>query len=184
MRNAALLLVTVALVACNRERTHTTPAPTASTARDTSGTWVAQGSDLSPEQVRMVQRALGDRGFPVELSGSYDPQTRTALSDFQRSRGLPSTGNLNSDTAAALGLDPNQVMPVRGRDQTVGTGENVPATGAPKAGDNAPGMPPPGESPAAPGGAPAPGSPSGTTSPSTTEPAPATPPDTTTTPRY
>jgi peptidoglycan hydrolase-like protein with peptidoglycan-binding domain len=128
MRKAALALTLVALAACNRQRTYESPQPTASTgAQDT---WVAEPGDLSPEQVRMVQRALADRGFTVEPSGRFDDQTRTALNDFQRSRGLPETGNLNADTAAALGMDPNEVMPVRGSDETQGMGRDAPA-GAP-----------------------------------------------------
>ena len=97
MKTATLLMVTLALVAL----------PAYTFAADTQA---AQ----SPEQIRMVQRALTDRGFAVELSGAYDDQTKTALSDFQRSRGLSETGTVDSETASALGLDPAQTMPVRG----------------------------------------------------------------------
>jgi peptidoglycan hydrolase-like protein with peptidoglycan-binding domain len=106
----AVLLIALSLVACNRERTYTSSSPSSGPA----GTWVAQPGDLSAEQVRIVQRSLGDRGFPIELTGKFDEATRTALADFQRSRGLPSTGNLGTETAAALGIDPQDVMPVRG----------------------------------------------------------------------
>jgi peptidoglycan hydrolase-like protein with peptidoglycan-binding domain len=109
----APLLLAVALAACSRERTYRSP-PEAGGAAQPTDTWVGQPSDLSPEQVRTVQRALVDRGFPIELSGAFDAQTRTAMGDFQRSRGLPATGNLTPDTAEALGLDPREVMPVRG----------------------------------------------------------------------
>jgi peptidoglycan hydrolase-like protein with peptidoglycan-binding domain len=78
-------------------------------------TAVVQPSDLSSEQVRLVQRALSDRGFAVDLSGSFDDRTQTALMDFQRARGLPATGNLNQPTVDALGIDPTTVMPVRGK---------------------------------------------------------------------
>jgi hypothetical protein len=136
MRKAALALTLVALAACNRQRTYETSQPTASSgAQDT---WVAQPGDLSPEQVRMVQRALADRGFVVEPSGRFDDPTRTALNDFQRSRGLPETGNLSADTAAALGIDPGEVMPVRGSDETQGMGRDAPA-GAPSGEGGGPG---------------------------------------------
>jgi peptidoglycan hydrolase-like protein with peptidoglycan-binding domain len=94
----------------------TTPStPSASAAGQAgTGTAVIQPSELAPEQVRLVQRALSDRGFAVDLSGAYDDRTQTALMDFQRARGLPATGNLNSPTVEALGLDPRDVMPVRG----------------------------------------------------------------------
>jgi peptidoglycan hydrolase-like protein with peptidoglycan-binding domain len=75
---------------------------------------VAQPSEFSPEQMRTLQRALSDRGFAVDLSGRFDDRTQTALMDFQRARGLPSTGNLNQPTVEALGIDPREVMPVRG----------------------------------------------------------------------
>src|SRR6185369_8412049 len=77
-------------------------------------TAVARPSDFSPEQVRTLQRALSDRGFAVDLTGRFDDRTQTALMDFQRARGLPSTGNLNQPTVEALGIDPREVMPVRG----------------------------------------------------------------------
>ena len=115
MRKAALALTLVALAACNRQRTYESPPVASGSAQDT---WVADANDLSPEQVRTVQRALADRGFVVEPSGRFDDQTKMALNDFQRSRGLPETGNLSADTAAALGIDPNEVMPVRGSDET------------------------------------------------------------------
>jgi peptidoglycan hydrolase-like protein with peptidoglycan-binding domain len=78
---------------------------------------VARPSDFSPEQVRTLQRALSDRGFAVDLTGRFDDRTQTALMDFQRARGLPSTGNLNRPTVEALGIDPREVMPVRGENE-------------------------------------------------------------------
>jgi peptidoglycan hydrolase-like protein with peptidoglycan-binding domain len=89
-----------------------------STAPSEQQTSVVQPSDLSPEQVRLVQRALSDRGFALDLSGRFDERTQTALGDFQRARGLPATGNLNQPTVEALGLDPREVMPVRGADES------------------------------------------------------------------
>jgi peptidoglycan hydrolase-like protein with peptidoglycan-binding domain len=79
-----------------------------------------QPSELSSEQVRLVQRALSDRGFALDLTGSFDERTQSALSDFQRTRGLPATGNLNQPTVEALGLDPRDVMPVRGTSDAYG----------------------------------------------------------------
>jgi peptidoglycan hydrolase-like protein with peptidoglycan-binding domain len=75
---------------------------------------VAQPSEFAPEQVRTLQRALADRGFAVDLTGRFDDHTQTALQDFQRARGLPPTGNLDQPTVEALGLDPREVLPVRG----------------------------------------------------------------------
>ena len=77
-------------------------------------------SDLSPEQVRLVQRALADRGYPVNLTGAFDGQTQTALSQFQRARGLPADGKLDPSTLETLGIDPRDVMPVRGPSEETG----------------------------------------------------------------
>jgi peptidoglycan hydrolase-like protein with peptidoglycan-binding domain len=68
----------------------------------------------------------------VDLTGHFDDRTQTALMDFQRARGLPSTGNLNQPTVEALGIDPREVMPVRGeseRQETSPAPRSGPATG-------------------------------------------------------
>jgi peptidoglycan hydrolase-like protein with peptidoglycan-binding domain len=74
-------------------------------------------SSISPEQVRLVQRSLADRGFAVHLTGTFDGRTQAALTDFQRARGLPPTGQLDTPTVEALGIDPRDVMPVRGEEE-------------------------------------------------------------------
>jgi peptidoglycan hydrolase-like protein with peptidoglycan-binding domain len=114
MKREVLLIAFAALLACsNKARTYggsaeAEPAPPASAQA------LIQPSDLSPEQVRLVQRSLVDRGFAVDPGGTFDDRTQTALMDFQRARGLPATGTLNQPTIDALGLDPRDVMPVRG----------------------------------------------------------------------
>jgi peptidoglycan hydrolase-like protein with peptidoglycan-binding domain len=150
MKKTALVLLAGAIGACAHDPSHENRAPartttTTTTTTTTSDAWVATAADLSPEQVRMVQRALGDRGFPVEPSGSFDASTRTALNDFQRSRGLPETGNLNADTAAALGLDPHDVMPVRGGAPAATTTE--PTQPSPTGSDPSPAAAPTGAAP-------------------------------------
>ena len=113
MRKALLALAAAgALAGCNRQATYETPRP-ATPGSPEDDTWVAQPTDLSREQVETVQRALSSRGFQVDATGTFDAATQTALADFQRSRGLPATGNLNADTAAALGIDPAKVRPPR-----------------------------------------------------------------------
>jgi peptidoglycan hydrolase-like protein with peptidoglycan-binding domain len=59
---------------------------------------------LGPDQIRMVQRALHDRGYGVEPTGAWDASTRAALSEFQSASKLPATGTLDGATARALGL--------------------------------------------------------------------------------
>lgn len=128
-----LVITTAAVLACaSRQNTSSDTSMAASGAEDRAT--VIQPSSLSPEQVRLVQRSLVDRGFAVDLSGTFDQPTQSALSEFQRARGLPATGNLNTPTMDALGLDPRDVMPVRGdagaADATSSGHSTAPATGA------------------------------------------------------
>ena len=68
------------------------------------------GNDPPPQpfQVRTVQRALGLRGFRVQPTGEQDEPTRAAVAEFQASKGLPRTGEIDRATARELGvsLDP------------------------------------------------------------------------------
>jgi peptidoglycan hydrolase-like protein with peptidoglycan-binding domain len=114
MKRTLCLVALAGAVACSSKArsypagsTATPPAPA------TEETAVIQPSELSPDQVRLVQRALVDRGFAVDPGGTFDDRTQTALMDFQRARGLPATGNLNQPTIDALGIDPRDVMPAR-----------------------------------------------------------------------
>ena len=57
--------------------------------------------------VEAVQEALTERGFePGKIDGAMGSRTRSALREFQRSVGLPSTGEIDAATIAALGLGP------------------------------------------------------------------------------
>lgn len=74
-----------------------------------------EGEDqLSPEQIRLVQRALTAKGHAAPVTGKLDERTRSALVSFQRSQSLPVSGTLDSRTIDALGFAPSQVTPVRG----------------------------------------------------------------------
>ena len=56
--------------------------------------------------VEAVQEALTERGFePGKIDGAMGSRTRNALREFQRSVGLPSTGEIDVATISALGLD-------------------------------------------------------------------------------
>ena len=59
----------------------------------------------SVEAIREAQRVLRDRGFyngPV--NGVMNFQTRNAIRQFQRDRNLALTGEIDLDTARALGI--------------------------------------------------------------------------------
>jgi peptidoglycan hydrolase-like protein with peptidoglycan-binding domain len=49
----------------------------------------------------------------VDATGQFDDRTENALADFQRTRGLPATGNLSPPTLDALGLDARQILSAR-----------------------------------------------------------------------
>lgn len=53
----------------------------------------------------MVQKALASRGYYRGLiDGSIGPQSRNAIARYQRDRGLPVTGNINSYLLRDLGF--------------------------------------------------------------------------------
>ncbi len=116
MKHVLLVTILTAVAACaSREATYSgdTAGGTGSASAPARRPGVPL-SDLSPAQVRLVQRALIDRGFAVDPTGTFDDRTRAALMDFQRARGLPATASIDRPTVDALGLDPHQVLPVRG----------------------------------------------------------------------
>jgi peptidoglycan hydrolase-like protein with peptidoglycan-binding domain len=86
------------------------------TAGPAPGTPAAMSTDpLSPAAVRNIQGRLKAMNFyrgPVD--GAWGAGTQSAIERFQQGRGLQATGQVNPATAAALGLDPNNLAaPVR-----------------------------------------------------------------------
>ena len=65
---------------------------------------------LDPPVIRTVQRRLRQLGFySGHADGVWGARSSAAVERFQRSRGLQPSGDLNSTTLAALGLDPNDL---------------------------------------------------------------------------
>jgi peptidoglycan hydrolase-like protein with peptidoglycan-binding domain len=53
-----------------------------------------------------VQQALNDQGYDVgKPDGKVGPSTQKGLRDFQKSKGLPQTGQPDKQTQAALGVN-------------------------------------------------------------------------------
>ena len=80
---------------------------------------VAVRAELLPDPMfEAVQRALDERGYdPGEVDGLTGRRTRGAIREFQRSVGLPDTGQVDDATLAALGLAlPHDVEPEAGPD--------------------------------------------------------------------
>jgi peptidoglycan hydrolase-like protein with peptidoglycan-binding domain len=64
------------------------------------------GASAEPATVRQAQERLMSEGFNTgAVDGRLGPQTRQGLKDFQESRGLEPSGQLDPQTIAALGLD-------------------------------------------------------------------------------
>jgi hypothetical protein len=70
----------------------------------------------TPERDRIVeiQQALTERGYPVEPTGAWGPQSVAALKQFQEEhdiKNLSGRGKLDPLTLIALGLGPKHVPP-------------------------------------------------------------------------
>jgi len=60
---------------------------------------------LSQSEIREVQMKLNQKGFNVgQPDGVMGPKTRDGLAQFQRQEGLQETGDIDSQTADALGI--------------------------------------------------------------------------------
>jgi len=59
---------------------------------------------MQGEDVRLVQQALVNAGFPVEVDGIYGPGTQTVIRLFQTRQGLVADGIVGPATLAELGI--------------------------------------------------------------------------------
>ncbi|MGY3548851.1 hypothetical protein ACVWZ4_004234 [Bradyrhizobium sp. USDA 4472] len=93
-----------------------------------SGNSSVAALDLSPDEIRIVQRVLIQRGMlSGEADGVLGPETRRALISFQRQEGFQASGSIDSRTVAALGVS-NQISATQGQSTTVGQGGNSQST--------------------------------------------------------
>ena len=64
-----------------------------------------QASSQSPEMVKQAQEKLSAAGHDAgEPDGIMGPKTQSALKEFQNSKGLQASGELDQKTMAALGM--------------------------------------------------------------------------------
>jgi hypothetical protein len=62
-------------------------------------------ADLAPDDIRVIQRVLIDRGLlHGEADGVLGPQTHEAITVFQREQGIQVTGSIDARTASSLGV--------------------------------------------------------------------------------
>jgi surface antigen len=108
---------------------HGQPTKTQSTAyRQPDGAWVPvstrtleplkprplqSGGALSDDTVFKVQQRLRDLGFYVRdnIDGQWGPNTATAVKNFQRSKGMSPSGQLDLQTLTALNLPTDEGQP-------------------------------------------------------------------------
>ena len=97
--------------------------------------WGSTADAAYDPTVEAVQEALTERGFePGKIDGAMGSRTRNALREFQRSIGLPSTGEIDAATIVALGLD----RPDSGKTPPAATSPPTPAAGSGTAPEAAP----------------------------------------------
>jgi peptidoglycan hydrolase-like protein with peptidoglycan-binding domain len=66
---------------------------------------------LSQNQIRQIQTALNNAGFNVgRADGNWGQRSRTALRNFEQSKGIQPTGQINQQALRQLGLNSNQFM--------------------------------------------------------------------------
>jgi peptidoglycan hydrolase-like protein with peptidoglycan-binding domain len=64
---------------------------------------------MSAEQIRKVQQQLNKEGFHAgSVDGKWSSQTQSAIRNFQESKGLQVTGQLDERTLDELGLDADE----------------------------------------------------------------------------
>jgi hypothetical protein len=68
--------------------------------------------NLSRGEIRQVQQALDKDGFKAgRVDGRWGHETESAVKQFQQSKQLPASGQLDQQTIADLGLNASQFSP-------------------------------------------------------------------------
>jgi sporulation protein YlmC with PRC-barrel domain len=66
-------------------------------------------SQLSTEQIRKIQQELNKKGFHAgQVDGKWSSETQSAIKNFQQSKGMQTTGQLNERTLDELGLEADE----------------------------------------------------------------------------
>ncbi len=90
-----------------------------------SGSQSRAGQQISPQhlsmnQVREIQQALEKKGESLRADGKWGPNTEAALKKFQQLQNMSAqSGELDSSTIMALGLDPSS-FGLAGTSETTG----------------------------------------------------------------
>ena len=103
--NTACLATLVALGGCAAWGTGVVPHTRANGEATAPNTRLRSSAPVDPNIVVSAQRALSRHGYdPGPADGTFSPSTRDAVLQFQQARGIRATGELDSQTIAALGV--------------------------------------------------------------------------------
>jgi peptidoglycan hydrolase-like protein with peptidoglycan-binding domain len=103
--NTACLAVLVALGGCAAWGTGVVPQTRANGDATAPNSRLRSSAPVDPNIVVSAQRALSRYGYdPGPADGMFNASTRDAVLQFQRARGIRATGELDSQTVAALGV--------------------------------------------------------------------------------
>jgi peptidoglycan hydrolase-like protein with peptidoglycan-binding domain len=110
------------------------PGSTSTQQSDSSGGQKMLLRNLNSSQVEKIQQSLDDKGFKSgQVDGKWGPETMSALKDFQKSQNMSSTGDLDGQTIAALGLNSSDFGLSGSQPETTG---QAPSSGKPSAGNS------------------------------------------------
>lgn len=102
---ASAAAVSLSAVAADEQKQRQQPGAQSSQQSASGGASASQrGQHMSQETVRQVQQALKDEGHDLQVDGMMGPKTQAALKEYQQSKGMPATGQLNQQTLSALGV--------------------------------------------------------------------------------
>jgi peptidoglycan hydrolase-like protein with peptidoglycan-binding domain len=102
------------------------------------------GQEMNAEQIRMAQQHLKEAGFdPGPIDGQFGQKTAQAVREYQRSNGLPATGQLDEPTKDLLLTQRTEPSPSR-MEPSPGFGSGSSRSGEPMPGSRSPGGASPG----------------------------------------
>jgi hypothetical protein len=141
-RDYSFFVVEDEVVFVDRDRRIVDVVPAGPRTRFSGGGHGSSGSvatiDLPPDDIRVVQRVLIERGLlHGEVDGVLGPDTREAISVFQRQQGIQVSGSIDARTVSSLGVsgrlsqEANQSI---GQSQSSTTGSQTSTTGQGQAG--------------------------------------------------
>jgi len=108
----ALLFAVVAIAGCHAHTVGTGQVAPEAPRGETKATRPVRTTPhamLDAVSMRRVQRALTERGFPVDETGQLDEATERALRGFQSREKMAKTGLPDYDTLDKLGLDARKI---------------------------------------------------------------------------